>query len=155
MKRVTFESLDDFGKFLNWVFLLFVLILDFFEPLNLCLQIVVIRKVMLDFKVLLINVEVIIMEFLRGLLLVRLKLCWLRFGIDVLMGIFGWGLALLGGSLLWSVEQHLLILKVFVLLIDAVRQIAWFFGLMQIHVSVNFTDGILFLNYRNCDYRLN
>jgi hypothetical protein len=82
------------------VFLLFVLILDFFEPLNLCLQIVVIRKVMLDFKVLLINVEVIILEFLRGLLLVRLKLCWLRFGIDVLMGIFGWGLALLGGSLL-------------------------------------------------------
>lgn len=80
--------------------MLFVLILDFFEPLNLCLQIVAICKVMLDFKVLLINVEVIILEFLGGLLLVRLKLGWLRFGIGVLMGIFGWGLDLLGGSLL-------------------------------------------------------
>ena len=80
--------------------MLFVLILDFFEPLNLCLQIIVICKVMLDFKVLLINVEVIILDFLRGLLLVRLKLGRLRFGNDILMRIFGWGLDLLGEFLL-------------------------------------------------------
>ncbi len=60
---VTFESLDGFGKFLNGVLLFFVLILDLFESLNLCLQIIIIPEIIFDFEMLFLNIKIIILRF--------------------------------------------------------------------------------------------